>query len=96
MLIYLSCSFLEKDFYKFFKINQILVMSFSEIRKFLIKMQSDEELKKQVTSSSTADDVALIGQSLGYDFSGDDLLRFNGQKVDKVTVRKVDHPGEYH
>ena len=71
-------------------------MSFSEIRKFLIKMQSDEDLKKQVTMSSTADDVALIGQRLGYDFSGDDLLRFNGQKVDKVTVRKVDHPGEYH
>ena len=59
-------------------------------------MQSDEELKKQVTTSSTADDVALIGQRLGYDFSGDDLLRFNGQKVDKVTVRKVAHPGEYH
>jgi len=54
-------------------------MSFSEIRKFLIKMQSDEELKKQVTTSSTADDVALIGHRLGYDFSGDDLLRFNGQ-----------------
>ena len=72
-------------------------MSFSEIRKFLIKMQSDEDLKEQViTTSSTADDVALIGQSLGYDFSGDDLLRFNRQKVDKVTVRKVDHPGEYH
>ena len=61
-------------------------MSFSEIRKFLIKMQSDEDLKMQVTTSSTADDVALIGQSLGYDFSGDYLLRFNGQKVDKVTA----------
>ena len=71
-------------------------MSFSEIRKFLIKMQSDEDLKQQVTSSSTADDVALIGQGLGYDFSGDDLLRFKGPKVDKVTVRKVDHPGQYH
>ncbi len=59
-------------------------------------MQSDEDLKQLVTSSSTADDVALIGQRLGYDFSGDDLLRFNGQKVDKVTVRKVEHPGEYH
>ena len=71
-------------------------MSFSEIRKFLIKMQSDEDLKQLVTSSSTADDVAIIGQRLGYDFSGDDLLRFNGQNVDKVTVRKVEHPGEYH
>ncbi len=71
-------------------------MSFSEIRRFLKKMQSDNNLKAKVTSSATADDVALIAQRLGYDFSGDDLLRFNGQKVDKVTVRKVEHPGEYH
>ncbi len=71
-------------------------MSFSEIRKFLKQMQSEDNLKKKVTSSATADDVALIAQKLGYNFSGDDLLRFNGQKVDKVTVRKVDHPGEYH
>ena len=71
-------------------------MSFSEIRKFLIKMQSDADLKKQVINSATADDVALIAQRIGYNFSGDDLLRFSGQKVDKVTVKKVDHPGEYH
>ena len=71
-------------------------MSFSEIRKFLKQMQSEVNLRKEVTSSATADDVALIAQKLGYDFSGDDLLRFSGQKVDKVTIRKIDHPGEYH
>ena len=71
-------------------------MSFSEIRKFLKQMQSEDNLKQEVISSSTADDVALIAQRLGYSFSGDDLLRFSGQKVDKVTVKKVDHPGEYH
>ena len=59
-------------------------------------MQSDDDLKKQVTSCATADDVALIGQKLRYNFSGDDLLRFNGQKVDKVKVIKVEHPGEYN
>ena len=71
-------------------------MSFSEIKKFLQNMQSDKDLKEKVLNSSTADDIALIGQNLGYKFSGDDLLRFNGQKVDRVTVRKVVHPGEYH
>mgnify|MGYP001254727779 FL=1 len=71
-------------------------MSFSQIKKFLIQMQSNDELKVKVISSSTADDVALIAQELGYSFSGEDLLRFNGQKVDKVTVRKINHPGEYH
>ena len=78
------------------KLQRDINMSFSEIRKFLKQMQSEDNLRKEVTSSATADDVALIAQRLGYDFSGDELLRFNGQKVDKVTVRKVDHPGEYH
>ncbi len=59
-------------------------------------MQKDNSLKDKVISCSTADDVALIAQSIGFNFSGDDLLRFSGNKVDKVTVKKVDHPGEYH
>jgi len=71
-------------------------MSFSEIKKFLKIMQTNNDLKKKVLSCSTADDVALIAQSMDLKFSGDDLLRFNGQKVGKVTVRKVNHPGEYH
>tara|TARA_B100000945_G_scaffold133707_1_gene106776 strand:+ start:454 stop:669 length:216 start_codon:yes stop_codon:yes gene_type:complete len=71
-------------------------MSFIEIKKFLRHMQQEEYLKEKVLNLSTADDVAMIAQDLGYKFSGEDLLRFNGQKVDKVTVRKVEHPGEYH
>ena len=71
-------------------------MSFSEIREFLVKIHSNEVLKELVSSLSTANDVALIAQHLGYHFLGDDLLRFNGLKVNKVTVRKVDHPGIYH
>jgi len=59
-------------------------------------MQEDNDLKEKVLNMSTADDVAIIAQNLGYKFSGDDLLRFNGQKVDRITVRKVEHPGEYH
>ena len=71
-------------------------MSFTEIKNFLKHMQSDLDLKEKILNASTADDVALIAQNLGYNFSGNDLLRFNGQKVGKVTVRKVEHPGEYH
>ena len=59
-------------------------------------MQEDKPLKEQVMSSSTADDVAKIAQGLGYDVSGDELLRFSGKKVGKVTVKKNDMPGEYN
>ena len=63
---------------------------------FLQKIQEDQSLLQQVLSSSTADDVANIAQGLGYEVSGDEVLRFSGQKVGKVTVRKNDMPGEYN
>ena len=71
-------------------------MSLVELRKFLKEMQSDDSLKKEVLASSTADDVALIALKRGYEFSGDELLRFSGKKVGKVTVKKNDVPGEYN
>ena len=37
-----------------------------------------------------------IALKLGYEFSGDELLRFSGKKVGKVTVKKNDVPGEYN
>ena len=71
-------------------------MSIEQLKRFLKEMQKDESLKEEVISSSTADDVALIGLRRGYEFSGDELLRFSGKKVGKVTVKKNDVPGEYN
>ena len=71
-------------------------MAIDQIRTFLQRMQEDDSLKEEVLSSSTADDVAQIALKLGYEFSGDELLRFSGNKVGKVTVQKNDVPGEYN
>ena len=71
-------------------------MSIDHLKAFLKKMQSDNSLKQEVLSSSTADDVAQIALKLGYEFSGDELLRFSGKKVGRVTVHKNDVPGEYN
>ena len=71
-------------------------MSLDQLRSFLREMQNDDSLKEDVISSSTADDVALIALKRGYEFSGDELLRFSGKKVGKVTVKKIDVPGEYN
>ena len=71
-------------------------MSIDQLRRFLKEMQNDHSLKDEVLSSSTADDVALIALSRGYEFSGDELLRFSGKKVGRVTVKKNDVPGEYN
>ena len=71
-------------------------MSLEQIRKFLKEMQNDDSLKEEVLSSSTADDVAIIALRKGYEFSGDELLRFSGKKVGRITVQKNDVPGEYN
>ena len=71
-------------------------MSLDHLRRFLKEMQNDDILKDEVLSSSTADDVALIALRKGYEFSGDELLRFSGEKVGRVTVSKQETPGEYN
>lgn len=68
-------------------------MSFEVVREFLSFMQGDEELKQRVVNAQTADDVARIAAEYNYEFSGDALLRFSGQKVEKVTVSKNNLPG---
>jgi predicted ribosomally synthesized peptide with nif11-like leader len=72
------------------------MMALDQLRAFLVTMQNDQTLKAQVLAAATADDVAQIALGLGYEFSGDELLRLSGQKVDRVTVRKNDIPGEYN
>jgi predicted ribosomally synthesized peptide with nif11-like leader len=67
-----------------------------QLKAFLVRMQDDAALKQQVLAAATADDVAQIALKLGFEFSGDQLLRASGQRFDRVTVRKNDIPGEYN
>ena len=59
-------------------------------------MQDEPGLRQTVQAAATADDVAQLAGALGYEFSGDELLRLSGQKVGRVTVTKQDIPGEYN
>lgn len=71
-------------------------MSLDQLRQFLLRMQNNDGLRQQVLAAATADDVAQIALQLGYEFSGDELLRASGQRFERVTVRKNDIPGEYN
>ena len=70
-------------------------MALDQLKAFLVLMQNDPALKDAVLASATADDVARLAAGLGYEFAGDELLRFSGQKAGRVTVSKRQPPGEY-
>ena len=71
-------------------------MALDQLEAFLRKMQSEPALKSEVVAATTADDVARIALKLGFEFSGDELLRMSGRKVGEVTVVKKASPGEYN
>ena len=71
-------------------------MALDQIKAFLNKMESEPALKQDVLLSATADDVARIALKLGFEFSGDELLRMSGKQVGGFTVIKNDIPGEYY
>ena len=71
-------------------------MALDQLKAFLLHLQDDEAVKQSVLAASTADDVAKIASGMGYSFSGDELLRFSGNKVGRVTVSKQEMPGEYN
>lgn len=71
-------------------------MALDQLRQFLLQVQEDPALRQSVQAAATADDVAVLAARLGYEFSGDELLRLSGQKVGRVTVTKQDIPGEYN
>ena len=71
-------------------------MSLDQLKALLKRVQDDEKTKQEILSAATADDVAVIAMKLGFEFSGDELLRVSGKKFDRVTVHKNNIPGEYN
>jgi hypothetical protein len=70
-------------------------MSREQLKAFLARVQETPALRSAIEAAATADDVAQIAAGLGFEFSGDELLRASGQTFDRVTVTKRDMPGEY-
>ena len=68
-------------------------MSTDQIRQFFAHISRDPSLRERVLKAVSADAAALIAQELGYEVSGDELLRFSGKSSSGVSVTKIQHPG---
>ena len=70
-------------------------MSQSELLRFLAHVRADPGLQQRLDAALTADEVSLLAQELGFQVSGSDILRFNGQTASGIRITRIEHPGEY-
>lgn len=64
-------------------LNELAAAPDSEIQisQFLVKVNQDSDLKKNLVNSITFNDVAFLAQASGFDLTAVDLLRYQAKKI---------------
>ena len=71
-------------------------MSKEDLKRFLIDIKSNKELFKNISSVGTANEIALIANKFGYQFTGEDLKNFSNIKnFEGVRIKKQDTSPSY-
>ena len=71
-------------------------MSKEDLKRFLIDLKSNKELFKNISNVGTANEIALIANEFGYEFTGEDLKTFSNIKnFEGVSIKKQDTSPSY-
>ena len=70
-------------------------MSLDQLKEFLQDIKKNKSLYEKVSKVGTADDIASIAQSLGYEFTGKELKSINNKELEGVKIKKQDISPSY-
>ena len=70
-------------------------MSLDQLKEFLQEIKKNKKLYEKVSKVGTADDIALIAQSLGYDFTGIELKSIENKDLKGITIKRQDTSPSY-
>ena len=62
-------------------------MSEDQIKKFLIEIQKNKNLRDQVLSVATANEIAKIANDSGFEFKGSELKNISNKVVNGVKIK---------
>ena len=74
---------------------QIRHLSLDQLKEFLQEIKKNKKLYEKVSNVGTADDIALIAKSFGYEFTGIELKSIKNKDLDGIKVRKQDTSPSY-
>ena len=70
-------------------------MAKEQLKAFLQKIQHDNELRQLITKAATANEIAHIASSFGYEFSGDELKSISKESIPGIKIKKQDTSPSY-
>ena len=70
-------------------------MSLDQLKEFLQEIKKNKILYERVSKVGTADDIASIANSFGYEFTGNELKSINNKELKGVKIKKQDTSPSY-
>tara|TARA_Y100000589_G_C26811225_1_gene489939 strand:- start:253 stop:486 length:234 start_codon:yes stop_codon:yes gene_type:complete len=70
-------------------------LSIDQLKKFLQEIKTNKKLYEKVSEVATADDIALIAKSFGYEFTGNELKSIKNTDLKGIKIKKQDTSPSY-
>ena len=71
-------------------------MSEDQIKNFLIEIQKNKNLRDQVLSVATANEIAKIANDSGFEFKGSELKNISNKVFNGVKIKSQDTSPSYN
>ena len=71
-------------------------MTFDQIKKFLIELKTNKTFLDEVSSTATANEIALIASQYGFQFTGKELKEVSKSKIEGVNIKIQDTTPSYN
>ena len=70
-------------------------MSLDQLKEFLQEIKKNKILYERVSKVGTADEIASIANSFGYEFTGNELKSINNKELKGIKIKKQDTSPSY-
>ena len=70
-------------------------MSLDQLKEFLQEIKNNKNLYEKVSKVGTADEIAKIANSVGYEFTGSELKSISNKDLKGVKIKKQDTSPSY-
>ena len=70
-------------------------MALDQLKEFLQEIKRNKRLYEKVSKVGTADDIAFIAKSFGYEFTGTELKSIENKDLKGIKIKKQDTSPSY-